>query len=441
MGNFPCRYLGIQLAIKALTRADWQPLLDQVRKFIPAWQRGLIQRSGRLILVKSVIAARPIHQLMVLNAPEWVFEDIDKWMRSFFWAGKDKANGRQCLVAWDTVCRPTRFGGLGVKDIRLQAIALRVRWEWLRRVDQARPWQGLRMIEDKEASLVFNSMVKIVLGNGANVLFWKDRWIHGFTVGDIAPLIVELVQPRARNRRSVQQALDDNAWIQDVHGDLTFMAHLQVAHLCQAMATVPMNEGETDQFVWPADGSGCYSAKSVYNRLCMGLTDSPTATGIWRSWAPLRCKIFAWLLVQYRLWTSDRRARHGLQQEPSACFSCLQEEDNVDHIFAHCVYAREVWHRCFEAFQLNVELRSTNFTFKEWWLRCRENFSGRIRRGFDSFIIGTAWALWKQRNARVFNKPLQQRTPAQLVVQLWEEMRDWKAAGLGVGGLDPFVRE
>jgi len=36
LGNFPCRYLGLQLAINQLTRADWQPLLDQVRKFIPA---------------------------------------------------------------------------------------------------------------------------------------------------------------------------------------------------------------------------------------------------------------------------------------------------------------------------------------------------------------------------------------------------------------------
>ena len=37
---------------------------------------------------------------------------------------------------------------------------------------------------------------------------------------------------------------------------------------------------------------------------------------VWRSWAPLKCKIFAWLAMQYRLWTSDRRARHGLQDEP-----------------------------------------------------------------------------------------------------------------------------
>ncbi|KAE8781679.1 hypothetical protein D1007_45073 [Hordeum vulgare] len=39
-GEFPCRYLGLQLAIRQLTRAQWQPLLDQAKRFVPTWQRG-----------------------------------------------------------------------------------------------------------------------------------------------------------------------------------------------------------------------------------------------------------------------------------------------------------------------------------------------------------------------------------------------------------------
>jgi hypothetical protein len=40
-----------------------------VRKFgvlhLPAWQRGMIAREGRLILIKTVVAAKPIHQMLV----------------------------------------------------------------------------------------------------------------------------------------------------------------------------------------------------------------------------------------------------------------------------------------------------------------------------------------------------------------------------------------
>ena len=174
IGEFPSRYLGLQLAIKNLTKAQWQPLLDQVRHFIPAWQRGLMQRPGRLILVKSFIAARPIHQLLLMKPPIWVLEDMDSWMRAFFWAGKDWAHGGQCLVAWNAICKPLTLGGLGVKNLQLQSLALRVRWEWLKRTEPARPWQGLPMMEDRLAREVFDSLVHIQVGSGDSVLLWRD---------------------------------------------------------------------------------------------------------------------------------------------------------------------------------------------------------------------------------------------------------------------------
>uniref|UniRef100_A0A453ITS5 Reverse transcriptase zinc-binding domain-containing protein n=1 Tax=Aegilops tauschii subsp. strangulata TaxID=200361 RepID=A0A453ITS5_AEGTS len=283
IAKFSCRYLGLQLAIHQLSRADWQPLLDQVRHFIPAWQRDFIQRSGRLVLVKTVIVARPVHQLLVLDPPAWVLEDINKWMRSFFWAGKDKSHGEQCLVAWDTVCRLTSFGGLGVKNLAVQALALRVRWEWLRRTDPKRPWQGLHLMVDEQARAVFDSLVKITIGEGSKILFWKDRWIHGVAIKDIAPLLLQLVSTRDKNRRTVQEALLDNAWANDIHGELSFMGHMQVYLLTQAISLVERNIDEPDQFDWPYDASGKYTTSSTYTRLCIGYTRAPAAGGIWRS--------------------------------------------------------------------------------------------------------------------------------------------------------------
>lgn len=149
-----------------------------------------------------------------------------------------------------------------------------------------------------------------------------------------------------------------------------------------------------------------------------------------------------WLATQHRLWMSDRRARHGLQDAPALCYTCLQEEDNVDHILAHYVYAREVWHSCFHALSVNIQGPSTDADFLDWWLLQRQRFNGKTRRGFDSITIVIAWALWKQRNARVFNNISRQRTASQLKMEILDEIDDWRKAGLGgVGALDPFVRE
>jgi hypothetical protein len=148
IAKFPIKYLGLQLALRPLTRSEWQPLLDGVSHFIPPWQRGLIARASRLILIKTVISVRPIHHILVTGPPDWVLEEIAKTLRGFFWAGKKNVVGGKCLVAWECISKPTRYGRLGVKDLKLQGLALRARWEWLRRTDPSRPWQGLPMISD-----------------------------------------------------------------------------------------------------------------------------------------------------------------------------------------------------------------------------------------------------------------------------------------------------
>jgi hypothetical protein len=74
--EFPIRYLGLPLALRPLTKSQWQPLLDATFKIVPAWMRCLIARPGRLVLVKSVIASRPLHQLLILEAPVWLLEEI-----------------------------------------------------------------------------------------------------------------------------------------------------------------------------------------------------------------------------------------------------------------------------------------------------------------------------------------------------------------------------
>ena len=115
---------------------------------------------------------------------------------------------------------------------------------------------------------------------------------------------------------------------------------VQCVELCEAIFQVDRHEEEEDLFIWPCTSSGSFSASSTYEWLCQGGERFATASCIWKSKATLKCKIFQWLAVKNRLWTTDRRARHGLQGVPNACFLCLQETDTVDHILVQCPYAR-----------------------------------------------------------------------------------------------------
>ena len=230
------------------------------------------------------------------------------------------------------------------------------------------------------------------------MLFWRDRWIHGFAVMHIAPLVFAMVQTRVVNKRMVQQALSDNSWLVDYQLGFSFMAQIQLMHLIQAIGTVPWDAEGADEFTWPCSSSGSYTARSTYDRLCVGYTRSPMATCIWRSLAPLKCKLFAWLAMQHRIWTSDRRARHELQDRPSACYTCLQEEDNAEHILVQCVYTREVWHTMFDALSMQAPIPDAHDHLLDWWLTQRATGSTVSKRGFDTVVIavevdGTGWAI------------------------------------------------
>ena len=63
---------------------------------------------------------------------------------------------------------------------------------------------------------------------------------------------------------------------------------------------------------------------------------------IWKSWAPPRAKFFAWLAFRKRLWTADRRRRHGLEA-CGPCWLCDQEEETVDHLLVNCSFAKVIW--------------------------------------------------------------------------------------------------
>ena len=90
--------------------------------------------------------------------------------------------------------------------------------------------------------------------------------------------------------------------------------------------------------------------------------------------------------------------------------------------------------------QLPTTAPSTEDTIVDWWLLKRRSFHGKEKRGFDSLVICTAWALWKQRNARVFNRREKQMAAKDLAGVILEEIREWNLAVSGVGGLQRFVR-
>jgi hypothetical protein len=125
-GNFPCRYLGLQLHTRPLRKIHIQPLIEKIGNRLAGWKGNLLNQAGRLTLVSSVLSSMPTYHLSVFPLANWARKRIDRIRRSFLWKGKAKSNGGHCLITWPLVCKPKALGGLGVLNLNKFGCALRL---------------------------------------------------------------------------------------------------------------------------------------------------------------------------------------------------------------------------------------------------------------------------------------------------------------------------
>jgi hypothetical protein len=64
--DFPIKYLGIPLSVSKLPKSALQPLLDQAVDQLPIWKGRLLDRCGRLTLIKMMFSSIPIYTSIIL---------------------------------------------------------------------------------------------------------------------------------------------------------------------------------------------------------------------------------------------------------------------------------------------------------------------------------------------------------------------------------------
>ena len=64
--EFPCTYLGLPLSVVKPTKEMLLPLIDKIADYLPGWKASLMNRAGRLVMVRAVLTAAPIYLLITM---------------------------------------------------------------------------------------------------------------------------------------------------------------------------------------------------------------------------------------------------------------------------------------------------------------------------------------------------------------------------------------
>jgi hypothetical protein len=133
-------------------------------------------------------------------------------------------------VAWPVACRHERFGELGIVDLHTMNLALQMRWVWLSRTEPDRAGASLQCPRNnmtRTLEAMFEASVAVQVNDGRSTLFWRDKWIHGQSVFQIAPNLLSAVSRRTQNSRTVFAALNNRRWVGDIRGGLSVQALLE----------------------------------------------------------------------------------------------------------------------------------------------------------------------------------------------------------------------
>jgi hypothetical protein len=220
----------------------------------------MLNRAGRLELVRSTLAAIPIFALMSLDVQAETLLAIEKILRGFLWKGRRDANGGHCLVACDRVCMPKELGGLGIINLQKMNIALRARWLWLSRVEASRPWREFDIQVPTMVTEIFEAATSSVVGDGASMFFWLDKWLPEGRLKDLAPHLFALIPKRLSRSRLVKDCLD-GGWLDDIPADLDALAIDQLLAVADRVEGLAVTEGVPDVFRWNwGTAQSCYLA-------------------------------------------------------------------------------------------------------------------------------------------------------------------------------------
>lgn len=384
---------------------------------LAGWRGRSLPIGGRLLLVNSVLTAMLSHAMSSGLLPKGVVEAIDKRRRAFLWTGEDSCSGGQCKVAWTDVCTPKALGGLGVLSIPAQNEALLSKFLTKLHSNSSAPWacwfrrwygwtanrdlgdpcsRATPVWKDIASGLAtFRSITFVRIQGGETTAFWHDSWLGDTSLSHRFPA---LYSHATRTNISVASVylLGIPACLAP---RLTTVASQELLSLTTEIDTIPLLPGVPDIRLNRATNKELSNRDHYANSFRHLLNDEQAKKG-WRSFAPLKCKIFLWLAHRRRLPTNTRRFRHNLTTL-ATCPSCMEDED-VDHLLTSCPKASEVWIH-FQTSQKTAP-HSLQAMLGSWFCSAKD----------ATISTAIAWNIWKRRNSKVFNNMAE---PLPLVIQ------------------------
>ncbi|GMJ01570.1 hypothetical protein HRI_003826200 [Hibiscus trionum] len=457
-GKLPIEYLGLPLGPKRNTLAMWEPIINRVHAALASWKSTKLTFSGRLVMIKSVLASIPIYYMSLFPLPSAVLKNLNQIMANFLWGGSSSSK-KIHWSKWEVVCRPYCLGGLGVRDLAFQNRALLCKWMWKFSSDKDGMWKKVmcakynlehRMLfpsdcspaksswlwkgvlksfyQNDDLGCFFRNNLKLLVGDGLYISFWTDWWI-----GD-APLLVNFPRIHALSCNKIGKIADfgvlrNSKWEWNIilRRRLFDWEVNQWDSFIQLLNSFKSLSSVSDSLVWKGSGDGSLSVKNCFHSFYNQHEQSAFwKSFVWKNLTPPRVDFFTWQVCNNRLPVKMELLKRGVSSiSDSLCPLCMEENETVNHLLFVCRLSWKVWMRVASFWELKLVMPSDGITFLKYWNDLKPKFADEK----FWFIIPRAvmWSIWLARNDFIFKKSVVDCS--NIVLLVLYRMANWFRAG------------
>ena len=369
-----------------------------------------LSQGARLQLISSALTSMPVYYMCSLQLPAGIISQLDRILRQCLWRD-NKDTPKQALAAWDMLCKPKMYGGVGIVNFRKknEALLLKMLDKFYNKVNV--PWvqliwyshyQGkVPHAEEPCGSFWWKDVMKLVNqyrevsvvrpGRGDSFLFWSDKWDLNGVVQPLAQRFPRLFSFVLDPALSAAEVYSEEDLLSLFYLPLSDQAFQEFEELKGLMLSSPLSG---DQDSWTYEWGPVYSSAKFYKQLHEGLPYLKASRGIWKSSCIMRTIFFAWLLLNDRLNTKDLLKRRNWQvTDDFSCALCPTNayEDRL-HLFFQCNFSQRIWNYLQIDWPQGQDLQVVID-------QARVSFSKPF---FMEVVILACWHIWKQRNGWIF---------------------------------------
>lgn len=350
------KYLRLPEHFGRRKRDIFTSIVDRIRQKAHSWYSRYLSGAGKLILLKSVLAALPTYAMYCFKLLISLYKQIQSALTRFWW---DLSPEVRKMASWKRLTLPKSCGGLGFREIEQfnDALLAKITWRILSNPESllaqtllgkyclhdllmmvnassscSHGWRGVLVGRE-----VLRKGMSWIVGIGSSINVWTDPWLSldrplspngPPTSANIALLVADLIHP--------------------VTGEWNLAAiRSHLPHYEDLIKKIVLSScGMSDSLVWLPEKSGTYSTKTGYALTKLNvdagmLDDFDWKKCVWQVKTSPKIQHFLWKTKNRTLPVGSVLQERGMGVDPN-CKRCGALETPL-HVLLMCPYATSVW--------------------------------------------------------------------------------------------------